>query len=136
MDNVVAHEMGHGVARYLFVGFAVPSDPVMLSALAAALHVPAPEVTHSDVINMNFVNDGQLTAWAYKNKLAIERGVSKYATSTIHELFAELWAEYSLSTTPREPAKIYGDYVLAQLAKYRAKRAELRREKRRGRVAA
>ncbi len=48
-------------------------------------------------------------------KAGVIADVGVYATKNEHELFAELFAEYKLSSNPREPARIVGEIIDKEL---------------------
>jgi len=54
-------------------------------------------------------------SWFARNKRIIKTKVSEYGSSNLNEMMAELWTEYRLNSTPRAPAKYFGDYVLSHL---------------------
>ena len=111
-DTTIAHEEGHVVADD--VSHAAMMSPDLWTPLAAALGADPPG-TFRDALNGKPVLD--VSAWVRHNLTAITKGVSQYGSSSVAELQAELWGEYTMNARPRPPAKIYGDYVTAQLRK-------------------
>jgi hypothetical protein len=101
-----SHEMGHVVASYL--GVEARTDMPMWSAVAKSMGTMMPASEYrpgADVAN-----------WFGRNNDAIAKGVSGYGATSLEEMMAELWAEYTTSSNPRQAAKIYGDYVRANLS--------------------
>lgn len=109
-DQVVAHETGHYA---MHEAGAIPQE--VFGKLAAALSswhdkVSPPEPGHEAEW---FGRDGV--------QQAIEAGVSLYAAEIPEgeapgeEFWAELWAEYTLAAHPREPARIFGDWLTQTL---------------------
>jgi hypothetical protein len=90
-------------------------------------YVPGPDV-YDDQGQFQFRGDdvpvAELSEWfrhmtrgkdAFERKPTVRNAVSVYAESNLHEFFAELWCEYTLSSNPRPAAKFYGDYVMSTL---------------------
>jgi hypothetical protein len=107
-DNVIAHEIGHGVAAKAFKG-SVPQDDYFWRQFAEATGALYANMPYSDKMN-SYRKDG-INEWVKANAPALKKSISKYGTTNAAEMMAELWAEYSLSSSPRLPAKLYGDYV-------------------------
>ena len=71
-----------------------------------------PPKTETDSYGRTSMNVG---AWISQNKAAIKRHVSTYGGTNQNEMMAELWTEYRLSSSPRAPAKYFGDYVTKRM---------------------
>lgn len=125
-DNVIAHEIGHGVNHSAFdrpgedVG--IPNDAGFWKKFADVLGVRPPQPGESH----NLVTDKwektyyytNVERWLKRNRSMVVSALSQYGTGGNNdsdvkprEMFAELWAEYTLSSNPRPLAKFYGDYV-------------------------
>lgn len=133
-DNVIAHEAGHGVAHSVFdrsgTDIGIPDDPQFWKDFAKTVGASSPKpairyepsgkpisTTEPSVVERKIHSHDSIARWIQLNRARIATAVSDYGaslkdgTGSPHELFAELWAEYSLSSNPRAPAKFYGDYV-------------------------
>ena len=120
--NVMTHEFGHGVHGELNrrgilmanrAGNAtIYGEPEMDFwrgfAKAAGLSVP-PVTKERGRDSMN------VAIWLNRNKLKVERVVSRYGAHNMNEMIAEMWTEYRLSSNPRSAAKYFGDYVTRRL---------------------
>lgn len=51
----------------------------------------------------------EVAQWLKKNRGTVEVGISKYATTDLDEMFAEIWREYSASSQPRPKIKKIGE---------------------------
>jgi hypothetical protein len=109
-DNVMAHELGHGVAAKAWGNGDVPQSDSFWSDFASAAGLRSAPVR----INGKITRD-QVDRWISRNKVALRKPVSEYGTTNAAEMMAELWAEYSLSSTPREAAKLYGELAMARI---------------------
>jgi hypothetical protein len=104
-DTTVAHEEGHVLADRVSLDAPGALYSVkLLKPLSKAMGVPTP------VSDVDDIQD-----WIKNNKPAISKSVSEYGATNYGELQAELWSEYTMNANPRPPAKVYGDYVTAQL---------------------
>ena len=126
--NVMTHEFGHGVHGMLTKQGIIQTNRHSPSAtgkpeqdfwrgFAAAINREEPfsvmpPKTETDSYGRQSMNVG---AWISKNKAAIKRHVSTYGGTNQNEMMAELWTEYRLSSSPRAPAKYFGDYVTKQV---------------------
>jgi len=124
--NVMTHEFGHGVHGELNrqgIILANRQSPyaktdreqAFWNGFADALGVPRPvrqEVPQYVSETGNYMDIGR---WFAQNKRTIKQKVSEYGSSNLNEMMAELWTEYRLNSTPRAPAKYFGDYVLSHL---------------------
>lgn len=112
-DSVVGHEMGHVVASNLMdhPGAGSYDSMRLWGAIAKATGVPPPHVLYS------YKGDkrADLPRWLDENQASIAMIVSKYGGTNLQELMAELWAEYSLSSSPRPAARIYGEWAMKYL---------------------
>jgi hypothetical protein len=97
---VFAHEFGHHVAEQIArLPFAERRD--FFNGIADALGVRGPAGgTARDV-----------GAWFGKNKQLVEGFVSKYAATSVDELLAEIWHEYSTNPAARSHIKKMGDLM-------------------------
>lgn len=126
-DVVSAHETGHGAAYRTFGTAAkgLPTDKAFwesfvgilqnegirrIGGLAYETNLRLPTVIFSSVIPDSDKAEA-LEAWASTNKLVLSTAVSKYGSTNLRELMAEMWCEYTLNSNPRPAAKFYGDYV-------------------------
>lgn len=98
-DQVIAHEFGHGVYYSLYQGFKIS----LWRQVAEAAHTSAPPT----LLHLDW--------WVKNNRKSFKNNVSKYATTSIDELAAELWSEYTMKKNPRPPAKAYGDFIMRYL---------------------
>lgn len=137
--NVASHEFGHGVNDSAFYrsgkDSGIPNDAQFWSDFAKTLGLPAPKA--ADGLDFHYADTA---SWIDDNSEVIGKKISKYAADSAenpdyddeaesgdrayrdyeklgkpHEMFAELWTEYTLNSNPRDPAKFYGDYVTKQL---------------------
>ena len=102
----------------------LPSEHAFWNGFADTLGIPKPEVKEQ-LLTMSgaggkgydtrLVSRMDVGNWLYDNKPAIEKHVSRYGASDQNEMMAELWTEYKLSSTPRAPAKYFGDWVTRRL---------------------
>jgi hypothetical protein len=118
-DNVVGHETGHGVANSIFQNtLGIPVNRSFYENLVDAIREelgnsishatlsrpPRTDLTGGDSETLLLVN-----AWLKSNKAAVRQTISEYASHSARELLAELWNEYTLSSHPRAPARMYGE---------------------------
>lgn len=108
MDALLAHEFGHHVHDRWINGSARQKKEGW-TGIARGLGVPPPR---------NFGNDG-LIEWGEKHKTLIANIVSKYGSTNVLEMLAEVWAEYTLGDPPRSHISDMGE-VLQRLAEERA----------------
>jgi len=111
-DTTIAHEEGHVVADD--VSHTAMMSPDLWTPLAKSMGVEPPG-TFRDAFNGKQILD--VNAWVRHNFGVITKNVSQYGSHSLAEMQAELWGEYTMNAVPRPPAKIYGDYVIAQLRK-------------------
>jgi hypothetical protein len=127
-DNVLTHEYGHGLHAHLYQKGILQASRTNASitgkpeqdfwrGFAAAINREEPFSVHppkteTDAYGRQSMN---VVHWVSQNKSGISRNVSKYGSSNMNEMLAELWTEYQLSSTPRAPAKYFGDYVTKRL---------------------
>jgi hypothetical protein len=138
-DNVLIHEYGHGVhgmltekgimrSTKLQPKTDLPAEQRFWQGFADALGVERPAVMEVPVTRPGPGGKGYAThiepqmnvgQWLFRSQTnnAIARHVSKYAATNQNEMLAELWTEYKLSSSPRAPAKYFGDWVTQQLGK-------------------
>lgn len=111
-DHTIPHEVGHAVATKAFGKPRMPLSQKFWGEFATTLGI----TTKPRVVN-GALSPLSIQAWmAFPLvKKAIGSRVSAYATTNPHELQAELWAEFTESPSPREPARLYGKYVLNHL---------------------
>lgn len=110
MDTTVAHEEGHVIADKVSRKAMMSLD--LWDPLAKAVGVPPP-ATFRDILGGHPTID--LAEWVQDHQAQLKTAVSEYGTTNLPELQAELWSEYTMNADPRPPAKIYGDYITAQL---------------------
>jgi hypothetical protein len=119
-DNIIAHEVGHGVNDSVFDrsgSQGIPNDSKFWIDFSDKLGVVAPKAKGLDFSDrtkpsgVKSYSSPDIERWMVANKSQITDLVSTYGSSDPHEMFAELWSEYTLSSNPRPPAKLYGDYV-------------------------
>lgn len=108
MDALIAHEFGHHVHDRWINGSSRQKKEGW-TGLARVLGVPPPR---------NFGNEG-LLEWGEKHKTLIANSVSKYGSTNVLEMMAEVWAEYTLGDPPRSHISDMGE-VLQKLAEERA----------------
>ena len=108
-DTTIAHETGH---RLLPAKIGYSMD--LWTGLAKAIGLPPPKQGWPGG-NAKYRDFADADSWIKDNQSAVEAAVSKYGASNSSELQAELWSEYSMSSSPRPAAKFYGDYALAAL---------------------
>lgn len=121
-DTTIAHEEGHAVADK--VRPEAMNSIKLWGPLSQALGLPPPGFGGKNEFTGRPLSPSLvLLKWVSADKSgpghtgagAIEKTVSSYASAAVWELQAELWCEYTMNASPRPPAKIYGDYVMAQL---------------------
>jgi hypothetical protein len=119
--NVMIHEYGHGVHaemvdRDLMQSLRGGKDTIKTSeqefwnAFAKTIGASMPPMGKDrgrPAMKVNF--------WFGQNRDKIAKAVSRYGASSLNEMLAELWAEYKLSSNPRPPAKLYGDFAMSKL---------------------
>jgi SPP1 gp7 family putative phage head morphogenesis protein len=119
-DLVTAHEVGHGVAAAFF-GNTTGTDtgkigqPSLWGPLADAIGAPKPDLDQETYGGKEYSSYSALSRWATQNRESITSSVSRYAAKNLNETLAELWAEYTTNSHPRNPAKLYGDWVMKNL---------------------
>ncbi len=101
-----SHEMGHVVASYL--GVKARTDMPLWSAIAKSMGTTMPA--------SKLRPGADVGKWFGRNGDAIAKGVSGYGAISLEEMRAELWAEYTTSSNPRQAAQLYGDYARANLS--------------------
>jgi hypothetical protein len=100
VNGVVVHEFGHSIDVYL------SKDGDVFKGMYKWKSV-------SGKIQKEVLSELKLP------KEAISEGLSKYATHSSEEFFAEAFAEYTLSPNPRPIAKKFGEILERELAKLR-----------------
>lgn len=118
-DVVTGHEVGHGVST-LFGTQRVPQDEVFWREFARSLGMlDVPPIFDTRTDSGRHYIQADVDRWIKRNAVRIRNRISKYGASSSDEMLAELWSEYTMTTRPRPPAKLYGDYVMKKLAERR-----------------
>lgn len=107
-DQVIAHEIGHDVANRLGHD-SFPTNANFWDGVAEGLNIPPPDLERAP--GYEYENAKLLEVWFKHFAPVIKQAVSEYGTSSIHELLAELWSEYSMKEFPRAAARHYGDFI-------------------------
>jgi hypothetical protein len=94
----VVHEFGHAVDVYLSKGGDVFAGGAEWKSISA-------KIQRETLSSLGLPKE------------AIEKGVSKYATCSSQEFFAECFSEYTLSPSPRPIAKKFGEILERELSK-------------------
>ena len=113
MDTTVAHEEGHVIHDDL--PDSVAYDPDFWQSMSKAMNIRPPSLDPYSIQQLGKTN--VMNSWLLSNFREIKESVSQYATSNFDEFRAELWSEYTMNAKPREPARLYGNYITDQLSK-------------------
>lgn len=117
-DNPKEHEFWQGFADainkeaggYTNAVTAPKTDEAMVTR-----PVPGWSDPNMPSVETRFVPRMNVGGWLRRNSAAISQHVSRYGSSNLNEMIAELWTEYALSSNPRAPAKFFGDWATQQL---------------------
>lgn len=113
LGAAVAHEFGHHVAiKAVYAGntrmMRRNAYDRVVPALARSLGIDPPKIPPGAAA----VDNQKINDWLRRNSIAVKRGVSGYATESIHELLAEVWQEYSTrGKNARPAARAVGDVM-------------------------
>jgi hypothetical protein len=111
-DHSLAHEVGHVVGLHL--GKKVLYDPAYWEPIAKAIGI-LPPVSHRNKAGKDRIRLKDLADWADRNIYALQESISVYGVSNPFEMQADLWAEFTMSSSPRPAARAFGEYALAHL---------------------
>lgn len=112
VENTVAHECGH--AFIMEQDLTREQLDAILRAISTAFKLPVP---------MKKNGTGGIAAkidviqWQKdpRNRAAIEKLVGKYATSNINEMFAEIWADYTMNPNPSPEVRKAGNALQSMI---------------------
>jgi len=105
LDNLIAHEFGHHVHDRWLTTAPAKVRKQAIKDICAALGIAPPL----------FFDDANLLRWGETHKVGIANSVSRYGSTNILEMMAEIWAEYTLGDPPRAHVRDTGE-VLQRLA--------------------
>jgi len=101
LDNLIAHEYGHHVHDRWLMTAPAKQRKRIVDELCLILGVDPP--LHHDT--------NSLMRWGTKHQIAIANRVSKYGSTNILEMMAEVWAEYTLGDPPRTHIREMGEVL-------------------------
>ena len=107
-ETTIAHETGHAAS-----GAMPPADRLSMdfwSKFAKSLGLPPPST-----MGGKYGDLADLEPWTKAHSDVLASEVSKYGAGHSMELMAEMWSEYTMSSSPRPAAQMYGDYVMSVL---------------------
>ena len=133
-DNVIGHEIGHGLNDAAFErsgnNLGIPNSSIFWHEFSQLVGVPEPKSSEvytpkesfaPNEVSTNTSHDytySDIANWIAQNRVAIHVAVSEYGADLAkdgsgkpREMFAELWNEFALSSNPRPLAKFYGQAV-------------------------
>lgn len=126
--NVMTHEFGHGVhgelnrlgiirANKINATISDKEEMDFWRGFAGAINKGEPFSVQLPRIDKPRASDPTMNVvhWVSENKAGIAKAVSRYGSSSLNEMMAEMWTEYQLSSKPRPAAKYFGDYVAPKL---------------------
>ena len=95
-ESIVTHEIGHAIDGLL------AREGILGGITSSGEYRYASSSLKSTIMKR------VMPLWDSKNSFAVEVSVSKYATANNREWFAECFAEYITSASPREVASEFG----------------------------
>jgi hypothetical protein len=110
IETTIAHETGHAlIAEHRMRAAMIPEMMAELSRIYG-LSTP-PDV--GLFANSNLMLRGIMKEWLDKpeNVAIIKKKISQYAATSINELMAEVWSDFTMNPTPSEETRMMGEVL-------------------------